>query len=327
MSGAVSAVGKVFKSVTKSAVGKIVIAAAVAYFTAGLGSAVLGATGLSTSLSPVMGTILSNALSGVAAGGITSALTGGNILKGMALGGVGGAVMGGVQTALGNVTPGNWAPQDPSNAAGNIGSGVGPDSAIQTGTDMQMSGPTAQADSVINTNTGLPQGDVPGATLGPYGVVPPSGTLPPVQDMGTVGTAPGTQMAGVPQTQVSSGLLTGAKTAAQPDSGLTKFVKENQTLVGGAVSGVGQGLLSGQAAEAQAEAYNKRTEAQIAADKEKAATVAASHDGGMGLLTPQTNTLNATPRPTPTERFDPRTYGGQWNWDPAQGKLVFTRNG
>lgn len=322
MSGAVSAVAKVFKKVTKSVVGKIIIGAAAAYFTAGLGATVLGATGigtvgaggvLSVAGSEVLGTVLSNALSGVVAGGITSGLTGGNIGKGMLFGGLGGAVMGGVQTMLGNTASvaGYQAPAwvNPDTAGQAISAGT---DAATVASAMQNVGPWQNPD--------LPIGDVPGAQLGNAGPYAPGGQPPPVQEMGNVSVPPG----GV-ATPAPRGLLTGSQTTDPGMFGKGGWVERNQSLAGGAISGLGQGLLTGQAAETQADAYDRRTQAQIEAEREKAARTAASHEG-MNLLTPRTNVISTTQRPTPTARFDPKTYGGQWVYDSAQGRVVFVPN-
>lgn len=150
MSGAVKSVKKVFKKVTKSAIGKLVIGGAVAYLTAGLGASVLGATGLAGSLSPTMTTVLSNALSGAAAGGIVSGVTGGKIGQGIMLGAGGGAIMGGVQSMLGNYTqvPGTEAAEAaPTASSGNI----------------QESGPAAQPESSL-IKTATPAAGGAGAT-------------------------------------------------------------------------------------------------------------------------------------------------------------------
>lgn len=332
MSGAVSAVGKVFKKATKSVVGKIAIGAAVSYFTAGLGASVLGATGLAGSLSPTMATVLSHGLSGAVAGGITSALTGGNFGKGLAFGALGGAVTGGVQVALGNFTPipGATPTPNPSQAASQIATG-GTDVASQTGSAMQQAGPWQNPDLTAPAwqNPDLPVGDVSGATLGNTGVVPPAGTAPPIQEMGNIGLPPGSgRAAGAPVGAGQQGAGAGKK--ATSNTGLLSkagaWMEKNPTATLVAGSALTQGLGSGLLAKAQADAASERTEAEIAADRERVARTSASHSGVTGLLTPETNVLNQTPRPTPSQRFDPATYGGTWVYDQNQGRVVWVRN-
>lgn len=102
MSGIVKSVKRVFKKVVKNPIGAVVLGAGVAFFTAGLGTAALGAMGASSAFtSGTLGTVLSHAISGTVAGAGTAALTGGNIAKGALFGGAGGALMGGARSFLG----------------------------------------------------------------------------------------------------------------------------------------------------------------------------------------------------------------------------------
>jgi hypothetical protein len=117
MSGVVKGVKKVFKKVVKviKKVAPIVLAAAAVYFTAGAALGVSGAAGgwgaavtkltSSIGLNGTLGKIVTGAVTqagyGAAIGGVTSAVTGGDIMDGMKRGALIGAVTGGVTGGLG----------------------------------------------------------------------------------------------------------------------------------------------------------------------------------------------------------------------------------
>jgi hypothetical protein len=297
MSGIVRSVKKVFKKVASSAIGKIIIAVAVSYFTAGLGAAFLGATGLATGMSATMTTVLSHAISGSIAGGITSGLTGGDIGKGMLFGGVGGAVTGGVQSALGNYTtiPGQTAPGD---AAGKIGVEQGVQSPGEASVAVQEIGPPANLDTSAGS-VGVPAGSA--ANLHP--------SAGPAD--GFVGSAKGPGGSG--------GLL----------GGVGDWIEKNPTAatIGAstAIQGIGQGMM----ASGQAEAATEAAEASRRAEAEKLAGIRGSHEGMTGLLNPSTvaaTRAGQAPRPTPGQRFDPSVYQGEYIYDPEKGRIIFVPN-
>lgn len=108
-------------------------------------------------------------------------------------------------------------------------------------------------------------------------------------------------------------------------SGVGKFITDNQTLLGGALQGVGAGI--GSAAEADARIEAARIEADQ--DEIERARIAANFDvsGGGGLLTG--TQFGTTPRPTPTQQFSPNTVlakvrGAMWRYNPATGQIELT---
>jgi hypothetical protein len=93
--------------------------------------------------------------------------------------------------------------------------------------------------------------------------------------------------------------------------GVGNFVNKNQDLVGNLVSGVGQGLLSGSEADADADLLRERYRL--------AGSNYADTDPGAGYR----DIAPGTSRQTPTERFDPKTYGSfQYQYDPSVGRIV-----
>lgn len=307
MSGVVRSVTKVFKSVTKSTVGKVVVAAAAAYFTAGLGSAVLGATGLSGSLSATMGTVLSHAISGAAAGALTSAITGQNIGKGLALGGVGGAVVGGVQSALGNFTPGDWA-KPPTEAANQVQNTV-----QQVGTE--QAGAIADANMVNAADaSGAANQMASDAITGAPSTASASnvGLLTPTANA----SAPGLPMPPPPRPEPPGLFEKGGFLDRNPSAAVVGA---------GAVSGLGSGAVGMLGAKSTADAAKEKAELEAQAERDKAARIAASHSN-IGLLTPSGNQLSNEARPTPSQKFDPRTYGGQFKWNPQSQQIEWVPN-
>ena len=317
MSGAVKAVTKVFKKITKSAVGQFIVAAGVSYFTAGLGASVLGATGLGATLSPTMGTVLSHAISGAVTGGITSALGGGKIGKGLLLGAAGGAVMGGVQSALGNYTtiPG--------------ATDVAPTSGTPTGT-ANTPDPSASAGSTA-----------PGA-VGSSATAPVNAAMPPIQNAGYISPPPGVQSAGLmpPGSSLvdTSGWASGttkafynpatgatSNIAGTGKTGLMGFVDRNPALVEGATKGAISMATSGDGGGTD---YAAATEARIAADREEQLRIQGSHSGSGGLLA-----AGSAPQQSggllPSQRWNTSDTGysnGRWVYDPSKAKVVFVPN-
>jgi|GEM_PF-6184816 len=315
MSGAVKSVKKTFKKITKSAVGKFIVAAAVSYFTAGLGASVLGATSFGSALSPMMTTVLSHAISGAVTGGIMSGLGGGNIGKGLLLGAAGGAVMGGVQSALGNYTT----------LPGATPSGTAPApsaSASETGTNAQGA-------------VGSPSGSATG--------------IPAITGGRTVGLAPGVKLASsgslMPRAQlVDTSTFNGTKTFFNPAtggniqvtgtgrSGFMGWADRNPDAIGKMVSegGVGalKAALSGDGNNGRGQGYAKAMETRIAFNTAEQQRIQASHSGTGGLLR-----LGDVQKPvggvSPTQRWNTSdtAYGnGKWVFDQSKGRPVFVSN-
>lgn len=300
MSGAVKSVKKVFKKVTKSVIGKVVIGAAAAFLTMGLGSAALGAMGASSAfVNSTMGTVLSGAISGAAAGGLTSALTGGDIGKGLLFGGVGGAVVGGLKSALGMVPEGAAAGGAPdASSAANAAQNVGPLSQ------------NVSPDAIGQAAVGSPQAFGAGPTI------PAAGdALGQAQAgaTGAFGSGPAAAAAASPVQTASQGLL--------------GWLERNQTLAGSVISGVGAGMMGAAKADSDQDVMRlamERDEAERAARR-------ASHDGvgTRGLLTDANLAyMDQQPqRPTPTQRFDPISYRGEYVYDANLGRIVFVPTG
>ena len=108
--------------------------------------------------------------------------------------------------------------------------------------------------------------------------------------------------------------------AKSPTTGLMPDSWWNSRLAGGVAQGLGTGLVAyGTAAKKDDPGL-----AQIYAARDARAGVAANYGGaGRGLL--ERPTPDQTPRPGPTERFDPANYGqgGQWVYDPSVGRIRF----
>jgi hypothetical protein len=96
------------------------------------------------------------------------------------------------------------------------------------------------------------------------------------------------------------------------------WLERNGTLVGTGVSGLGTGLM--------AMAKDQAKDNGVAAIQAKADIARQNYaTSGRGLLAQGDMAYLADQpgRPTPTQRFDPRSYSGQWVYDPSQGKIVF----
>lgn len=323
MSGAVKSVTKVFKKVTKSTVGKFIVAAAVSYFTAGLGASVLGATSFGATLSPTMATVLSHAISGSIAGGITSAVSGGGIGKGLLLGAAGGAVMGGVQSAMGNYTaiPGA-TPTAPTAGA--------PTGAAGTAAPSASAGATA-----------------PGAVGAPP-TTPASAAMPPVQNAGFVSPPPGVNSAvnigpgGTPVAYMANGVNSATIPAGQSvmtpagmvqgtgRTGLMGWVDSHPELTGNMISGAAKGAIELAAGGGQGGGtdYAAATEKRIAAEQADQLRIQGSHSGTGGLMT-----ASSVPQQkggmAPSQRWntpDSAYSNGRWQYDQASGRVVFVPN-
>lgn len=316
MSGAVKAVTKVFKKVTKSTVGKFIVAAAVSYFTAGLGASVLGATSFGATLSPTMATVLSHAISGSIAGGITSAISGGGIGKGLLLGAAGGAVMGGVQSAMGNYTaiPGATATAPTAGApTGAAGAAAPSASAGATTPGAVGAAPSTATPTVQNASLTSPSAASGGAlNAGPGGT--------PVVYVGN-----GVNSATIPTGQ---SVMTPAGTVLGTGrTGLGGWVDSHPELMGKMISGAAKGAIELAAGGGQGGGtdYAAATEQRIAAEQADQLRIQGSHSGTGGLLT-----ASSVPQQkgglAPSQRWntpDTAYNNGRWQYDQASGHVVF----
>ena len=354
MSGAVKSVKKVFKSVTKSPVGKMAVSAAVAYFTAGLGAQVIGATSFASSISPAMGTVLSHAISGAVAGGITSAVTGDKIGKGLALGAAGGAVMGGVQALRGDYTPG-FGPTETSRAIESYSSAAGPgqNTGVNTAGETGMLQKNYWGDSVLTE--GIPAaryepaagpknywGDsvltegIPAATArnddfgiwaGEFSGTSPRGPAATARNYVTGGgTGPA---AGSYRAAQEAGVVGGDSGGNSLLDSAGKWIKDHQTVAGLAAAGAFQAGGSALGSMAEADAARETARMKQEAEDRRIADIRASYGGTGGLLRPEAVAATRAaqgPRPTPDQRFDPRTYGGRFVYNRETGKVEFVPN-
>ncbi len=195
-----------------------------------------------------------------------------------------------------------------------IGAALGAGTSLLTGGDV---GKGALLGGAAGAVTGGITGAVNAPSSGATGVRPtvPSGATAPgppinlVPSQGPVGVPPAAPAAS------SGGLL----------SGVGKFITDNQTLIGGALQGLGSGIGSAAEADATVDAARLLVE-QDEAERER---IAANFDvsGGGGLLTGAT--LDTTPRPTPVQQFAPTTVlakarGARWQYNPATGRVELT---
>ncbi|WP_298725761.1 hypothetical protein [uncultured Ferrovibrio sp.] len=287
---------KVFKGVTKvfnkvaKAVKKVlpaVLAVGAVVFTAG---AALGAM-------PTWGAAISSLTAKMGATGVLS-----NVLTGALTQAGYGAAIGVATSALtgGSVTKGMQMGALGGAVTGGVMGGLGMNTDPLSGLNEAPAGEAAtnvgplETPTADNIGTGAMVSSQPGGAAGVQ--VGPLGSAPPAPPHG--GYSP----------SASGGLL--------------KWMERNQTLVGNVVSGGAQGLIKGMAAEDSGEAYER-------AIRSRQDIINQNYSGtGRGLLTDENMAYlqNQPARPTPGQRFDPRTYGGQYVFDSDLGRIVFVPN-
>jgi len=321
MSGLVKGVKKVFSKVLKvvKKVAPVILAAAAIYFTAGAALGISGAAGgwgaaassLSSNLglTGTLGKIVTGAVTqagyGAAIGGVTSFVTGGDVMKGMQTGAAAGAVTGGITGGIGFETDplkGAFgdAPVNPLEASGgdpfNTISGQPFD--MDTG-GVMAGGSGAEASAVDRVLGNLSGG----------GGMPARGSMPAAGGAG-------------------GGAASGGGNGFFAEGG---WLERNQGLAGQGILGVGQGLLKGMSANDSNEALLQRH--RDIADSYRT--------GGNGLLLtgPDARTGTAPPmhaggieRTSPVLQAGPGvTAGGTGRWryqyDPRRGQIVPVRVG
>lgn len=204
MSGVLKSIGKVFKKVTSSTVGKIVLGALAVAAVVVTGGAALGLIpgitglgGLAASLgaSPLLAGVLSAAGTGATIGAIGGLISGKGILKGATTGLLVGAAAGGIGAALGGI----------GGAAGGIPA------------------PDLAADAGVNIgSTNLVTGAVDGG-------------------LGQAASGLGTGVAGaVGSSGIGGAIAAGTPAAAAPGSGgVMGFLNSNPLLASGILKGIG----------------------------------------------------------------------------------------
>lgn len=313
MSGVVKGIGKIFKKVAKVAkkvlpvalgVGALVFTAGAAMgvpsMQGGWGAAMssltksMGATG---ALQNVLTGALTQAGYGAVLGAGTAAVMGKDALTGAGYGALGGAATGGVMGAMNLGT-------DPLSNIGTdkpLGKGFGAKSVALTG-----GGPVAspQVGPLGGTATDTLAGGTDPAL---------AGQPMRISEAEAIAAASGGASAAPAGPAYSRGLLGQREWYDNP-------------MVGGAVMGLGSGLVNAAAGADDTEAAERKALIWAEAKADERAWVSANYgNAGPGLLTRGNNTYigNQGARPTPGQRFDPSTYGGQYVYDPASGQVVF----
>lgn len=295
MSGVLKSVGKVFKKVVKAVVkwAPVILAVGAVVFTAG---AALGAL-------PAWGTAISSVTSSLGlSSGLTSVLTGAVTQAGFgaAIGAAGAAVTGkdifkgaGLGAAAGAVTGGITGFMSAPAAAAAPAAGAAP------------------ATTLPGTGTGLLPAslDAAGAAPGALATANPatfSGTLPAAGV-----TSP------LPAAAASAAPAAAAAAPGAASTGLLGWANANPVIAGGAISGIGNALASFSTAGEGAK--ERAAERRVIAD---------NYDlgGGTGLLQPRTGERTDPNAPLPSNRYDPPSYNGQFQYDATKGKVVFVPN-
>lgn len=293
MSGAVKSVKKVFKKVAKKAktIVPMVLGGAALIYTAG---AALGAGWAAGGWGAAAGKATS--FLGLAPGSTIS-----NVLTGA-------LTQAGYGSALGAATSGIMGGDIAEGAAmGAMGGALS--GGIVSGVSGSVSDPIGKA-----------------ATKFGGGSVSPSATSAPVNTGSTVGPV-NTGAATAPATTPSpSPAPTPAPTTPTPSGGMLSHFN-NPTVIGHAISGLAQGGFSYLGAQEEAEAARKAEEAAMARQTQGQQHIAGNYaTSGRGLVQPNNVQSQDGQRPTPTQRFDPRTYAGQFMYNPSTGQVEFVPN-
>lgn len=289
MSGVVKSVGKVFRKVAEVGIkiAPYALAAGAIYFTAG---AALGVPALAGGW-------------GGAVSGLVSQLGAGSVLSGVLTGAITtagyGAVAGGAMSLLtgGDLTKGMQTGALAGGVGGGIAGGLGAGLAAAPG--------AAAAPSAA-------------ASAGP-GVATHAPTALTVAEGGGIGVLGGG--AAAPSAAAGGVAAAGAGGAAAPAAtggGLFSaggWLERNGALVGPVLTGLGQGYLSGAEADDTQKILLERDERQRQAIAE---------NYGTGEVPGYRVAARNTGAPSPTQRFDPATYGSgpQWSYDAASGRMV-----
>lgn len=361
MSGGSGGIGKVFSKVAKTVmkVAPIVLAVAAVVFTAGAGLAAMGVIsstsllggGLGAAMTGLAGSMgLSGTLAGVVAGGLTQAaygsviggaisgITGGDVMKGMQMGALSGAVTGGITGGLGGtIDPIGEGIKSMGSGADMVGgagdeilAGSGGGDALQFAADGSVvpdaapgaftSGNTSMlANSTVDANSGA-------AWASQYGSEAARAATT------AANAAPGAFNPATAMMNSPAEAFSGATSGGGLLTGVSGFVERNPDLVGkvggGLAEGAMRGMAAGDSADALKEAAAIKSQGDMDMERAKQEQIASnySNPSGGGLLTQQNigymQGQDGT-RPTPTQRFDGRSYGGQWVYDQKVGRIVF----
>ncbi len=208
-----------------------------------------------------------------------------------------------------------------------IGAAIGAGTSLVTGGDVGKG-------ALIGGAAGAVTGGITGAVNAPTTDASSFGRdpqFPQASNLGSGGANPGPAGSLDAAASVNPATSILPPQTGSPDSngllsGVGKFITDNQTLLGGAIQGIGAGIGGLAEADARVEA------AQLLADQDEAARaqIASNFDvsGGVGLLSG--GTLDTTPRPTPTQQFtrpsvQARARGARWQYNPATGQVELTQ--
>lgn len=322
----IKAVAKVFKKVAKSPIGQIVIGAAVSYFTAGIGSALLGSIAPSIASGTLLHSVLSSTITGALTGAVTGGLSGGGIGKGVMFGALGGAVMGGVSHSLGLNTgvgadgaAGNTGPtpNEIGPGTGDLmgGTGTGAEGAVGAG---GSSGLLKAPETVSLSQSGIP---------GQARAIPTSAQS--AQQAG-YGATPGGEFASTPVLSPGPGAAQAAGNvaglSANANRGLLSraegYFAENPfqaSLVKSAAGTAATGLLdeTGESYDLRTRAMQEQDNAKLAQEQDNIDWLRASHGGAnRGLLTASNYA------PPPASRAPNQSPQG-WRFNPATGRIEY----
>lgn len=304
MSGILKAIGKVFKGIVKVAKKIVlpVLAVGAAVLTGGASLGILPAlsAGGGLGLSAGLASVISTAGTGALMGGLTSAITGGNILKGMTVGAAMGAGTNLIGMGLGQ------APMH--------GLGWGkPTTGLASAT-----GGGANAGTSIGTEAaGLAANDPLLSSFDKtFGVQTPASTMPTSSVAATV-----SPVASVSSASSSIAPAAAASTIAQAArptmlSGFGQLFRD-PTFMGSMVQGLGAGFSSA----AQAKAEREIWDAKFNADKEAAAQRSANYNNTTGFYSATGPSPYQPNLVAPNERWRAAMQpGGRWVIDPITGK-------
>jgi len=330
MSKVVKGVKKVFKKVVKviKKVVPIVLAAAAIYFTAGAALGVTAAwggasgvaAGVTSSLGTgVLGSTVTGALSaagyGAAIGGVVSAAQGGDFMDGAAAGAKSGAIAGGV-LGLGK---GLMAARTAANAgAGGATTHPMPDPGVPgAGEYIDAAGnPIAGAHPPGYDPSVIPGAGGAGGTFdGPYapGGGPSAANAPNVPIDQNLPPAGGLSRSGPVLSEIDRSTLPKPRELPPindaPNPGFLEkggWVERNPELVGGAIKGIGSGLMAGAAGDADIDFIRERQN-----------LINANYKG----TDPGANFNDLAPQRS--DRYDPRSYGSwEYQYDAVQGRII-----
>ncbi len=299
MSKLVKGVKKVFKKIVKviKKVAPIILAAAAIYFTAGAALGITSAAGwggaaasVTSSLGTgILGSTVTGALTsagyGAAIGGVVSAASGGSFSQGAKTGAITGAITGGLKGAFTGIKA--------ASAAGGVKTTPLPDSP-GFGTPMEAT-PLDAAGNPIEFS-------------GPYapGVTGPSSAMVPPVQPGPVVTDPGV----VANTNPSS-VVSGAEDVVTKSPGILGkggWLERNPEIAGGAIKGIGQGLMAAGAGDADIDFLRERQR-----------LISSNYAG----TDPGANYRDLSGSGARKDRYDPASYGSwEYQYDPVQGRII-----